>query len=93
MVSILKVALYTESFITIKIVCEITGIGIMGQTAVQIVVPRGIESVNGSDVTMGCTSPLVDSSGVMVCSSNCSTLLDGISPTIDTIVPLTGHLS
>ena len=50
----------------------------------QVVVPRGIESVNGSDVTMGCTSPLVDNGGVMVCSSNCSTLLDGISPTIDT---------
>ena len=34
---------------------------------------------------MGCTSPLVDSGGVMVCSSGCSTLLlDGISPTIDT---------
>ena len=33
---------------------------------------------------MGCTSPLVDSDGVMVCSSDCSTLLDGISPTINT---------
>ena len=32
---------------------------------------------------MGCTSPLVESGGVMVCSSS-STLLDGISPTIDT---------
>ena len=50
----------------------------------QVVVPQGIESINGSDVTMGCTSPLVDSGGVMVCSSGCSTLLDGISPTIDT---------
>ena len=49
-----------------------------------VVVPRGIESVNGSDVNVGCTSPLVDSDGVMVCSSGCSTLLDGISPTIDT---------
>ena len=51
------------------------------------VVPRGIESVNGSDVNMGCTSPLVDSGGVMVCnSSECSTsyLLDGNSPAIDT---------
>ena len=45
---------------------------------------QGIDSVNGSDVNMGCTSPLVDSGGVMVCSSGCSTLLDGISPTIDT---------
>ena len=50
------------------------------------VVPQGIESVNGSDVNMGCTSPLVDSDGVMVCnSSDCSTsyLLDGNSPAID----------
>ena len=45
--------------------------------------PQGIDSVNGSDVNMGCTSPLVDSGGVMVCTSDCSTLLDGISPTID----------
>ena len=50
----------------------------------EVVVSQGIESVNGSDVNMGCTSPLVDSGGVMVCSSGCSTLLDGISPTIDT---------
>ena len=50
----------------------------------QVVVPQGIESINGSDVNMGCTSPLVDSGGVMVCTSDCSTLLDGISPTIDT---------
>ena len=51
------------------------------------VVPQGIESVNGSDVNMGCTSPLVDSGGVMVCnSSDCpsSYLLDGNSPAIDT---------
>ena len=51
------------------------------------VVPQGIESVNGSDVNMGCTSPLVDSGGVMVCNSNdcpSSYLLDGNSPAIDT---------
>ena len=51
------------------------------------IVPQGIESVNGSDVNMGCTSPLVDSGGVMVCNStDCSTsyLLDGSSPAIDT---------
>ena len=50
------------------------------------VVPQGIESVNGSDVNMGCTSPLVDSGGAMVCNStDCrsSYLLDG-SPAIDT---------
>ena len=51
------------------------------------VVPQGIESVNGSDVNMGCTSPLVDSGDVMVCdSTDCpsSYLLDGNSPAIDT---------
>ena len=47
------------------------------------VVPRGIESVDGSDVNMGCTSPLVDSDGVMVCMSQ-SYLIDGCSPAIDT---------
>ena len=55
-------------------------------TPVQVV-PQGIKSVDGSDVKMGCTSPLVNSSGVMVCnSSNCpsSYLLDGNSPAIDT---------
>ena len=74
---------YTLTIIVeIKILCGTTGT--MGQTAVQVVVPQGIRAVNGSDVNMGCTSPLVDSGGVMVCSSGCSTLLDGISPTIDT---------
>ena len=51
------------------------------------VLPQGIESVNGSDVNMGCTSPPVDSGGVMVCNStDCpsSYLLDGNSPAIDT---------
>ena len=47
------------------------------------VVPYGIESVNGSDINMGCTSPLVDSDGVMVCMSQ-SYLVDGCSPVIDT---------
>ena len=50
--------------------------------------PQGIESVNGSDVNMGCTEALVDSGGVMVCGSpsGCSTsyLLDGNSPVINT---------
>ena len=47
----------------------------------------GIESVNGSDVNMGCFSPLVDSGGMMVCSPcDCVTsyLLDGNYPAIDT---------
>ena len=48
------------------------------------VVPQGIESVNGSCVTMGCTSPLVDSGGVMVCNGSRSYLVDGCSPDIDT---------
>ena len=51
------------------------------------VVPQGIESVNGSNVNMGCTSPLVESGDVMVCdSSDCASsyLLDGNSPAIDT---------
>ena len=47
------------------------------------VVPGGIESVNGSSVDMGCTSPLVNSSGVMVCGG-CSYLTDGVSPNINT---------
>ena len=54
------------------------------EAQVHVVVPQGIDSVNGSDVTMGCTSPLVDISGLLVCSSDCSRLHDGISPTIDT---------
>ena len=49
----------------------------------QVVQPHGIESVNGSDINMGCTSPLVDSDGVMVCMSQ-SYLVDGCSPAIDT---------
>ncbi|CAI8051351.1 hypothetical protein GBAR_LOCUS28126, partial [Geodia barretti] len=44
------------------------------------VVHQGIESVNGSNVTMGCT-PLVG--GVMVCGS-LSYLFDSCSPDIDT---------
>ena len=53
------------------------------QAQVQVVVPGGIESVNGSSVDMGCTSPLVDSGGMMVCGG-CSYLNDGVSPDIDT---------
>ena len=52
------------------------------------VVPQGIESVNGSDVNMGCASPLVDSDSVVVCGSPCdpseSYLVDDNSPAIDT---------
>ena len=48
----------------------------------QVVVPQGIESVNGSAVDMGCTSPLVDSN--MTLCGGCSYLTDGVSPDIDT---------
>ena len=55
----------------------------MVQAQVQVVQPQGIESVDGSDINMGCTSPLVDSDGVMICMSQ-SYLVDGCSPAIDT---------
>ena len=61
-------------------------LNILGAKVPVQVVPQGIESVNGSDVNMGCTSPLEDSGGVMVCnSSDCTSsyLLDGNSPVID----------
>ena len=49
------------------------------------VLPQGIESVNGSSETMGCTSPLVVRDGVMVCDCiSSSFLVDGISPNINT---------
>ena len=51
--------------------------------AVQVV-PQGIVSVNGSNITMGCASPLVDRGGVMVCNNSESYLVDGCSPAIDT---------
>ena len=49
----------------------------------KVVHPYGIESVDGSDIYMGCTSPLVDNDGVMICMSQ-SYLVDGCSPAIDT---------
>ena len=75
-------------FYTIRLLvcCFSTCIGAVVPVPVQVV-PRGIESVNGSDVNMGCTSPLVDSGGVMVCNStdgNSSYLLDDNSPAINT---------
>ena len=49
------------------------------------VLPQGIESVNGSSETMGCTSPLVVREGVMVCDCTSSSfLVDGVSPNINT---------
>ena len=53
------------------------------QAQVKVVQPYGIESVDGSDINMGCTSPLVDSDGVMICMSQ-NYLVDGHSPDIDT---------
>jgi hypothetical protein len=50
---------------------------------VNVLVPQEIESVNGSSVDIGCTSPLVESSAGMVCESQ-SYLVDGCSPDIDT---------
>ena len=47
------------------------------------VVPQGIESVNGSSVNMGCTCPITESDGVMVCESR-SYLVDGCSPDCNT---------
>ena len=46
-------------------------------------VPRGIVSVNGSNINMGCANPLVDREGVMVCNNSESYLVDGHSPAID----------
>ena len=54
------------------------------------VVPQGIESVNGSDVNMGCASPPGVFGGVTICGSfsagvgATSYLVDGNSPAIDT---------
>ena len=48
-----------------------------------MVVPQGIESVNGSAVDMGCICPLVDSGGVMICLSQ-SYVVDDCSPAINT---------
>ena len=56
--------------------------GVEVRAQVQVVA-GGIESVNGSDVNMGCTSPLVNRGGVMVCEST-SHLVDGCSPDINT---------
>ena len=52
-------------------------------TILQAVSPKP-DSVNGSDINMGCTSPLVDRDGVMVCDNSATYLFDGCSPAIDT---------
>ena len=53
------------------------------EVSVQLV-PQGIESVNGSNITMGCASPLVESHGKQLCNTSDSYLLDGCSPAINT---------
>ena len=53
------------------------------EVSVQLV-PQGIVSENGSNITMGCDSPLVNRSGVMVCNNSESYLVDGCSPAINT---------
>ena len=62
--------------------CVIINIG--AEVVTLQVVPHGIEQVNGSDITMGCASPLVDRGGVMVCNNSESYLVDGCSPAINT---------
>ena len=51
---------------------------------VQVVLPEGIESVNGSSVNLGCTSPLVISGGVIICNGSQNYLVDGCSPANNT---------
>ena len=49
------------------------------------VVSKLIESVNGSDINMGCVCPLVDRGGVLLlCDNSASYLVDGCSPAINT---------
>ena len=49
------------------------------------VLPEGIEAVNGSSLDMGCSGPLVERDGVIVCDCNSqSYLVDGVSPDINT---------
>ena len=60
-------------------------IGAMTLMPLKVVQPYGIESVDGSDINMGCTNPLVDSDGVMICDSSNNYLIDGYTtPVIDT---------
>ena len=69
-----------HSSITRKSLFLLSGVVVRAQVHV---VPGGIQSVNGSDINMGCTSPLVDRGGAMVCETM-SHLVDGCSPDIDT---------
>ena len=75
---------YYYIVIAIVLVCVVYNhLGSEPSIPVQVV-PQGIESVNGSDINMGCASPLVDRGGVIVCNNSESYLVDGCSPAIDT---------
>ena len=62
-------------------------VDIVGITPSQVV-PQGIESINGSNATMGCTVPLETINGVTTCGSPGNTgysyLVDGCSPHVNT---------
>ena len=72
-------------------VCVYTSISVLSffcsgaEVSVQLV-PEHIGSVNGSNVTMGCASPLVpyEHDELKLCIDSESYLVDGCSPTIDT---------
>ena len=69
--------------------CNVIIPGAVMQLPVQVV-PQEIESVNGSNVTMGCARPVGRIGGVTICGNFgsgggvISYLLDGNSPAIDT---------
>ena len=50
-----------------------------------MVVPEGIQAVNGSDANMGCSSPFTETDGRLICGSE-NFLVDGCSPEIDTSI-------
>ncbi|CAI8047192.1 Scavenger receptor cysteine-rich domain-containing group B protein, partial [Geodia barretti] len=54
-----------------------------GQPQIEVVVPEGIEVVNGSSTNMGCSSPFTETGGRLICGSE-NFLVDGCSPEIDT---------
>ena len=62
-------------------------VDIVGITPSQVV-PQGIESINGSNATMGCSVPLETINGVTTCGSPGNTgysyLVDGCSPHVNT---------
>ena len=76
------------------VVCTYTTLSFLYYTAAGAVVPlpvhlvpQGTESVNGSDVNIGCASPLTSVDGVKLCEDSESYLSDCSSPAIDTSTP------